>query len=244
MIDILAFSPHPDDAELYCAGTLLELRRAGHRIGIVDVTRGELSTRGNRELRAQETARATETLGLDVRENLGIPDGDIANTLAHRLRVIEAIRAHTPRVLLLPWREDRHPDHERTSVLVREAAYAAGLARIRTARDGVDQRAHRPAKAYHYVMSMDATPSILIDISASFEQKMRAIRCYTSQFHTDTEEAAAEPETYVSSRAFIDSLVARSRRWGFLIGTEHAEAFIPAQPFGGDAEMLVSARPL
>jgi bacillithiol biosynthesis deacetylase BshB1 len=204
----------------------------------VDLTRGELSTRGTPETRATEAARATETLGLHSRENLGIPDGGLANTAEHRRLVIEAVRAYRPRTILLPHREDRHPDHEHAAQLVRDAAFQAGLARIRTERDGIAQTPHRPERAFAYVMTYDAPPAFIVDVSASFDAKLAAIRCYASQFHVD-DASDDGPETYVSSAAFLEALIARMRRWGFLIGAEYGEGFLPLQPFGLEAGALL-----
>ena len=227
-LDILAFAPHPDDAELYCGGTLLQHKRAGHRTGVIDLTRGELSSRGTPATRAEETAAATQLLGLDVRENLGFPDGDIVNTMAHRLAVVRAIRRWRPTVVLLPWPRDRHPDHEHTSVLVREALFAAGLPRIQTsAEDGAVQVAYRPARAYYYMLTEDFTPDFIIDISAVFDEKLAAIRAYRTQFHTG--EQIAGPQTYISTPEFLQSLIGRSQRLGFHIGARYGEGFAGLQ---------------
>jgi bacillithiol biosynthesis deacetylase BshB1 len=227
-LDVLAFSPHPDDAELYCGGTLLLHTLAGRRTGVIDLTRGELSTRGTGESRAEETADATRLLGLDCRENLGIPDGDIVNTAENRLAVVRAIRRWRPAVVLLPWHRDRHPDHEHASVVVREALFAAGLRRVETADDdGTPQEPFRPARAYYYMLSEDFTPSFIVDISAVFEQKLEAIRAYRTQFHTG--EDTEGPQTYISTPEFLQSLIGRSQRLGFHIGARYGEGFAGLQ---------------
>lgn len=238
MLDILAFSPHPDDAELYCSGTLLMLRRAGHRIGIADLTRGELSTRGTLETRAAETAAASRVLGLDARVNLDIPDGDIANTMENRLRVIRVLRALRPRTVLLPPAEDRHPDHRHASTLVRDACFAAGLSRIKTEVDGHAQDAHRPTLLFTYQMTWDTAAELLVDISPVFEQKLEAIRCYATQFHSDSSHEG--PKTFISTPDFLEAIIARSRRLGFLIGAVHAEGLSPLQPFRAEIGGLLS----
>ena len=222
-IDILAFSPHPDDAELYCSGTLLACKRTGRRIAIVDLTRGELSTRGTAATRARETAAATRVLGLDARMNLGIPDGAIENTPANRLKVTRALRALRPATVLLPYPVDRHPDHVNASALVREALFQSGLAKVRTRDEGRPQAAFRPVKSFYYMLAHDFTPQFVIDISEEFDTKLEAVRCYETQFHTGA--ASTGPQTYVSTPDFMESLVARSRRLGFLAGVRYAEGF-------------------
>lgn len=236
-LDVLAFAPHPDDAELYCGGTLLLHGRAGRRAGIVDLTRGELSTRGDLATRAAETAEATRILGLTCRENLGFPDGDIANTPDHRLAVVRTLRRRRPAVVLLPWHRDRHPDHEHASVIVREALFASGLRRIETIDDdGRMQEAFRPARAYYYMLAEDFTPAFTVDISAVFDDKLAAIRAYRTQFHTG--EPTEGPQTYISTPDFLESLIARSRRLGFHIGATHGEGFIPLQMMKIDVGMM------
>ncbi len=236
-LDIIAISPHPDDAELYCSGALLMMKRAGRRIGIVDLTRGELSTRGAPELRSKESAAASAVLGLDARVNVGIPDGDISNTFENRLALIRTIRALRPGTLLIPPRADRHPDHEHASALARDAAFAAGLEKVRTEIEGVPQRPHRPARIFAYMMTWDFQPPIIVDVSGAQERKMAAIRCYASQFHTGVDTEG--PDTYISTPDFIEALVARSRRLGFLIGARYGEGYEPMQPLGLPVEMMM-----
>lgn len=238
-LDILAFAPHPDDAELYCGGTLLLLKRAGHRTGIVDLTHGELSTRGDPATRARETAEATRILQLDHRGSLGIPDGDIANTAENRLAIVREIRLLRPRAVLLPYPRDRHPDHEHASVLVREALFVAGLRRIETTEaDGTPQEAYRPALAYYYMLAHDFEPSFVVDVSAVQEEKLAAIHAYGTQF--SVQDPGDQPATYVSRPAFLESLIGRSRRLGFHIDAEYGEGFIPLQMSGMDPELLLS----
>jgi bacillithiol biosynthesis deacetylase BshB1 len=238
-LDVLAFSPHPDDAELYCAGTLLLLSREGRRVGIVDLTRGELSTRGTLESRAAETAEATRILGLDLRENLELPDGGIAGTPQQREHVIRALRQWRPRTVLLPYFEDRHPDHVHASRLVRDALFASGLAKVKsTDAGGRPQLPWRPARAYYYMLSEDFSPSFIVDISDVQEQKMQAIRAYATQFHTGAE--SGEPQTYISTPEFLQSLIGRAQRLGFHVGGQYGEGYMPLQPQRFDAEWLLS----
>lgn len=242
-IDALAFAPHPDDAELYCAGTLLALKDSGLRIGIVDCTRGELATRGTPELRARESEAASRLLGLDFRENLGIPDGGIENSADHRLRVIRVLRRTRPSLVLLPPPRDRHPDHERCHALLREALFASGLDKLR-AEDpqGNPLPPHRPAKAFCYMMTDDVPPALIVDISAAQERKIAALRCYGSQFHTGAKKEG-ESATFISTPAFMEALEARSRRLGFLIGARYGEGLHPLQPLGLDAAGLFNSCP-
>lgn len=243
-ISSVAFSPHPDDAELYCAGTLAALARAGHSTGIIDVTRGELSTRGDLATRARETAAATEVLGLAARANLGIPDGDIVNSVEHRLRVVRLLRAWRPAMVFLPYPVDRHPDHGNTSVLVREAVFAAGLAKVETEVGGVAQAPHRPAKMWYYMLSEDFTPQVIVDVSATQTVKEAAIRCYASQFWTGAGDASESGlQTYISSEGFFEGLRGRARRLGFVIGAEYGEGFIAVQPLGVRAPTLFDLLP-
>lgn len=227
-LDILAFAPHPDDAELHCGGTLLLFKQDGRRTGVIDMTRGELSTRGTPATRAAETADATRLLGLDVRDNLGFPDGDIGNTAENRRAVVRAIRRWRPTIVLLPWPRDRHPDHEHTSVLVREALFAAGLPRVETQTvEGIAQEAYRPARAYYYMLTEDFPPAFIVDISAVFEQKLTAVRAYRSQFHVGG--PIEGPQTYISTPEFMQSLIGRSQRLGFHIGARYGEGFAGLQ---------------
>ncbi len=237
-VDVLAFGPHPDDVELHCSGTLLMLRRAGHSIAVADLTRGELSTRGTPAIRRRETQAASRLLGLTARHSLELPDGDIANTLQNRISVARTIRRLRPRTVLLPWHADRHPDHEAASVLVRAAVFQAGLAALRIVHAGRALPPWRPAHVLFYPMHEDVRPTLLVDISDVFEEKMQVIRCYASQFAVDG--GAGGPETYISTPDFIEALVARWRRQGFLIGTRYAEGVIPDGAFPLPPAVLVS----
>lgn len=242
VLDVLAFSPHPDDAELYCAGTLLLLKQQGFRVGIADLTRGELSTRGTLENRAAETAEATRILDLHVRINLGLPDGGLANTAEQRLPVVQSLRRFQPRTVLLPYPRDRHPDHEHASELLRDAMYLSGLLKL-TSEDtsGAAQQAWRPSSAYYYMLSHDFEPTFIVDVSTVHEQKLAAIQAFRTQFHTG--ECIEGPETYVSTPEFLAALIGRSRRLGFLIGAEFGEGFVPLQAQRFEAHWLLSVCP-
>jgi N-acetylglucosamine malate deacetylase 1 len=238
-LDVLAFAPHPDDVELYCSGTLLLLRQQGFRTGIIDLTRGELSTRGTLESRARETAEATAILGVDVRVNLELPDGGIANTTEQRDAVIRVLRRFRPRAIFLPWHSDRHPDHAHASELIRDAHFLSGLANVKSKDgDGSEQTAWRPPHAYYYMLTQDFDASVIIDVTDVQQSKLAAIHAYSSQFYTGTVQEGVQ--TYVSSPAFLAGIIGRSQRLGFLIGGEYGEGFQPLHARRFRAEWLLS----
>jgi len=226
-LDVLVLAAHPDDAELACGGTLAKLTAEGHRVGIADLTRGELGTRGTPAIRAQEAADAAGILGLSLRENLGLRDGFFRHDEAHLLAVIRSVRRHRPRIVLTNAPEDRHPDHGRAATLVREAAWLAGLRNIETEDEGQPQTAHRPERLFHFIQDRYLHPSFVVDVTAHIDTKWAAIRAYKSQFHDPN---SSEPETYISSPAFLDFLQARAQAMGHLIGTPHGEGFISSTP--------------
>jgi bacillithiol biosynthesis deacetylase BshB1 len=230
MVDILAIAAHPDDIELNIAGTLLKARDAEYSIALVDLTEGERGSRGSRELRRDETRCANQVLGIDesMRWNLGLPDGDIDVSKENALKVVQVIRHFRPRIILFPWERDRHPDHEHTHRLVREAYFDAGLRHVETEHEGRPQLPYRPAQMYTFMQAYEKTPDFIIDISAQFERKLDAIAAYSSQFTVPgrtIEERAGEPETFISHSKFMDYYIARMKHWGFLIGAEYGEGF-------------------
>jgi N-acetylglucosamine malate deacetylase 1 len=207
-LDILAIAAHPDDAELSCSGTLLKMAALGKSIGILDLTRGELGTRGTPEIRAQESAAASQVLGLSVRVNLGFQDGFFRNDEAHQRGIIQVIRRFRPEVLLINAPYDRHPDHGKGSELARDAAFLAGLRRIETTFEGQGQAPWRPAKVWKYIQDQLILPSFVVDITPYMEGKLDSIRAYSSQFYNPESD---EPETYISSPNF---LLRAAKRWG------------------------------
>ena len=221
-LDVLAFGTHPDDLELACGGTLLLLANQGHRVGGVDLTRGELGTRGSEQTRAKEAAAAAQVLRLCLRENLGIPDGHIEKSQENILRVIRVIRQYRPRLVLAPYREERHYDHVHASELVAEAAFYSGLAKIETG-----QESFRPFRVLFYAGRISFRPSFVVDILETFAAKMRALRCYRSQFHRGEEEegAPAEPETLLSTPYALEVFETMARHCGAMIGAQYGEAF-------------------
>jgi bacillithiol biosynthesis deacetylase BshB1 len=221
-VDILAFSPHPDDVDLGCGGTLAALARRGRSFGIVDLTRGEMGTRGTPEIRESEAREAARILGARFRETLDLGDGELRTDRAAELRVVEAVRRARPRLVLAPLVLDRHPDHVRASHLVADASWYAGLSKLET---GLPP--HRPDQVIFYAAYVFAPPTFLVDVSASFATKIAALRAYRSQFF---DENSSEPETYVSSKGFFDGIEARSRALGRIANVEYAEGFVSNVP--------------
>jgi len=224
-VDVLAFGPHPDDVELGCGGTLASLAGRGRGVGIVDLTRGEMATRGTPETRSAEAAEAARLLGARFRVNLDLGDGDLRTDRAAQLLVVEAVRRARPRLVLAPWTEDRHPDHERAGRLVAEAAWYAGLAKLET---GLP--AHRPDQVVFYAAYALLAPTFLVDVTATFETKRAALRAYRSQFHDPSAPSSGEPETYVSSKSFWDGVEARACAYGRIANVAYAEGFFSKAP--------------
>ncbi len=216
-VDVLVFAPHPDDAELFCAGTVLKLKKQGATVGIIDLTRGELSTRGTPELRAKEADKAGRILGLDMRTNAGLPDGNISTDTASKRVVISALRGYRPKIVLAPYWEDRHPDHINTSHLVSAAFFYSGLAKVKT-----EQEPYRPKSLIYYFQHKVTKPSFIVDISTEFKEKIAAIRAYKSQFY---DPESKEPQTYISSPGFWESVETRAKYFGFQIGVAYGEPF-------------------
>ncbi len=226
-VEVLAIGVHPDDVELGCGGTLLKLRAAGRSVAIVDLTRGELGTRGTPELRLQEAAEAARILGIEQRLNLGLRDGFIGESEAEVRAVIGALRAFRPRVVLANALEDRHPDHGQAAALVRRACFLSGLRRIETAAGGEVQAPWRPDHLYCYIQDRWLQPSFVVDISSHFERKLDAVRAFRSQFY---DPQSQEPETYISSLAFGEYHRARAREMGHFIGAAYGEGFVAGGP--------------
>jgi bacillithiol biosynthesis deacetylase BshB1 len=228
-IDILAIGAHPDDIELTCAGTVVTLVRTGHRVALLDLTHGELGTRGSKEIRAREAEDAAAILGIAQRRSLSIPDGNIEVNQENTRKVIEAIREFKPRLLLIPHSEERHPDHVHAHRLCKEAWFYAGLKNIPTASNGAPQTPHRPDAYFEFMQWYEFLPSFIVDVSEAYETKMKAIRAFASQFHDPTSK---EPQTKLSHPGFLDLIEARSRYYGERIGVRHGEAFYSIAPVG------------
>ena len=221
-LDILAFGAHPDDVELGCAGTILKEIALGKTVGIVDLTRGELGTRGSADLRDQEAAASAQILGVSVRENLRFKDGFFANDEAHLLEVIKMIRKYQPEIVLCNAIEDRHIDHGKGSQLVSDACFLSGLMKIETKLEGANQKAWRPKLVYHYIQWNDIKPDFVVDITGFTDKKVASILAYKSQFHDPNSK---EPESPITSKNFLESLNYRTQDLGRLVGVEHAEGF-------------------
>jgi bacillithiol biosynthesis deacetylase BshB1 len=230
-IDVLAFAAHPDDAELACSGTLLKLVAQGRKVGIIDLTRGELGTRGSAEIRDREAAASAEILGLTVRHNLGFRDGFFRDDEAHQLAIITAVRRFRPDVVLINAPYDRHPDHGRGSDLVRNAVFFSGLRRIETSHNGIPQTEWRPAKVWKYIQDQLILPDFVVDITEFMDTKMKAVEAFSSQFYNPESD---EPETYISSKNFMEQLRARAKEMGHLIGVRYGEGFVSEKPLRVD----------
>ena len=228
-LDVLAFGVHPDDVELSCSGTLLVEKNNGKKTGIVDLTEGELGTRGTAETRYREAADAAMILGVDIRENLQIADGFFKNDEAHQRKVIRVIRKYKPEVVICNAPEDRHPDHGRSSKLVSDAAFLSGLVKIETTDEGQVQEAWRPKYVLHYIQDRYLNPDFVVDITAVFEKKLEAIKAYKTQFYNPQLD---EPETYISTPDFLESVIYRYKMFGKMIGVKYAEGFISDKIIG------------
>jgi len=221
-LDILAIGAHPDDVELGCGGTLAKEISKGKKVGILDLTRGELGTRGSAEIRDQEAKAAAEVLGVSVRENLAFSDGFFINNEAHQLEVIKIIRKYKPEIVLCNAIDDRHIDHGKGSKLVSDACFLSGLRKIETIYQDNSQLAWRPKQVFHYIQWKELEPDIIVDISGFIDKKVAAVNAYESQFFNPD---ANEPSTPISSNNFLESVTYRARNLGRLIGTDYAEGY-------------------
>ena len=228
-LDILGITAHPDDVELSFGGTLIAHKEMGYKTGVVDLTEGELGTRGTPEIRAAEAKKAAEILGLSVRTNLRLSDGFFENNKTNQLKVIEQIRRFRPGIIITNAIYDRHPDHVRGSQLVETAFFIAGLKEVKTQWEGKSQEAYRPQKLYFCIQSITKEPDLLVDISSVIEKRRAAINAFKSQFY-DSE--SNEPETYIRSKGFMDMLEARATNCGQKIGVKYAEGFTVRHSLG------------
>lgn len=221
-LDILAIGAHPDDVELSCSGTIAKEIAQGKKVGILDLTRGELGTRGTAEIRDQEAKDAAKILGVSMRENLEFSDGFFINNIAHQLEIIKIIRKYRPDVILCNAIKDRHIDHGKGSQLVSDSCFLSGLRKIETTYQGNHQKPWRPRLILHYIQWIDIEPDIIVDITGYIDTKVASVKAYKSQFF---DENSDEPSTPISSDNFLDSVTYRARNLGRLINTEHAEGF-------------------
>ena len=230
-LDILVFAVHPDDAELGCSGTILKHIATGKKVGIVDLTRGELGTRGTAETRDVEAAESAKILGLHVRENLNFRDGFFKNDEVHQMEVIRMIRKYQPEIILCNALHDRHPDHGRAGDLVNDAVFLSGLVKIPTAMEGNPQSAWRPRLLLQYIQDRYITPDIIVDITPFIQTKVLAIQAFKTQFFNPDSD---EPDTYISSPEFLESVMGRSREFGKSVDGEFGEGFTCRKLLGID----------
>ncbi|MCF8258099.1 MAG: bacillithiol biosynthesis deacetylase BshB1, partial [Flavobacteriales bacterium] len=228
-IDILAFAAHPDDVEISCGGTILKHIAEGRTVGLIDLTQGELGTRGSGGLRLVEAENARKVLGVAVRENLGMADGFFTLDMEHKLRIAEMVRKYRPEIVLANSIHDRHPDHGRASQLVSEGCFLAGLPKVVTTHHGESQQAWRPRAVYHYIQDRYIRPDIVIDVTPFFDQKIAAIKAYGSQFFDPQSDA---PSTPISGEDFFDFLRGRAKEFGRPIGAKYAEGFTAERHVG------------
>lgn len=227
-LDILAFAAHPDDVELSCAGTLMVHAARGMKVGVADLTEGELGTRGSAASRVEEAAAAARVMGLHLRVNLRLPDGFFLNDRPHQLELVKAVRKYRPDIVLANAVEDRHPDHGRAARLIADSCFLAGLRKIVTAEDGITQQEWRPKQVFHFIQDRYIEPDVIVDISSVEDRKEAAIRCFKTQFLADD----SEPETYISTPEFFDSVVYRAKMMGKMIGVPYGEGFTSQKKIG------------
>ncbi len=221
-LDILILAAHPDDAEISCGGTIAKHISLGHQVGVVDLTRGELGTRGTAAIRDQEAAAAAKVLGLSIRENLGLRDGFFINKEEDQIKVVTAIRKFQPDIVLSNAIHDRHPDHGRASDLVYESCFLSGLAKVETRDQGKPQEAWRPKAVYYFVQSQYIQPNFIVDVSDFWEKKMESLKAYKSQFY---DPQSKELATFISNPGFLKLIEARGHEMGYAIGAKYGEGF-------------------
>ena len=234
-LDVLAFGAHPDDVELSCSGTLLKLKEEGSKIGVVDLTMGELGTRGTVDTRKKESDASSKILNIDVRENLDLGDGWFENNQENKLKVIQAIRKYQPTIIFANAIDDRHPDHPRAAKLLNEAFFLSGLKKIETQDNGITQDIWRPKHLFNYIQYRYIKPDFVVDVTPYYETKMKAILSFKSQFY----EPGKESDTLISSKKFLDFIKGRSHEMGSSIQVEHGEGFTSAVPLQMDLKTLL-----
>ena len=229
-LDLLAFGVHPDDVELSCAGALLVEKKKGKKVGVIDLTRGELGTRGTAETREEEATNSAKILGVDVRGNLDMADAFFKNDEENQRKIITVLRKYQPEVILCNAPDDRHPDHGRSAKLVADAAFLSGLRKIETFDGKNKQEIWKPKYVFNYIQDQYFTPSFVIDISEVIEKKLQAIKAFKTQFFAGGSDN--EPQTYISTPEFLESVINRSKMFGKMIGVKHAEGFISKKMIG------------
>lgn len=229
-LDVLAIGAHPDDVELGCSGALINEVKRGKKVGIIDLTQGELGTRGTIETRYQEAADAARIIGVQVRENLKFRDGFFVNDETHQLKLISAIRKYRPEIVLGNILDDRHPDHGKAGNLIYDSCFLSGLRQVKTTdENGREQEKWRPKYLFHYIQDRFYEPDLIVDISDVWEERMASIKAYKTQFHDPN---STEPQTYLSNPEFLDAITGRARLLGKRIGVQFAEGFISKKNIG------------
>ncbi len=228
-VDILGISVHPDDIELSASGTVLKHVDQGYTVGIIDLTQGELGTRGTAEIRLQEAANSAKILGLTFRENLGLKDGFFEINESTIFPIVRSIRQYQPSIVIANALKDRHPDHGRAAELVRRAIFIAGLLKVETKQNGVIQPKWRPKTVFHYIQDNLLHPDLVVDITPFAEKKMQSIRAFKSQFYDPNSK---EPESPISSKEFLEYVQASDKIFGRYIGVKYAEGFNVRRPIG------------
>lgn len=223
-VDILAFAAHPDDVELAASGTIIKHVKQGKKVAVVDLTQGELGSRGNAELRLKEAKASSKILGLSARENLNLGDGFFEINQENLIKIVKSIRKYQPEIVLCNAPKDRHPDHGRASELVSRACFLSGLIKVETG-----QEAHRPRAVYHYIQDRYLKPDVIIDISDEMNVKMQSILSFSSQFYKAGDDG---PQTPISSKEFLEFIYARAQEFGRNIGVKYAEGFVVERPLG------------
>jgi len=221
-VDLIFFGAHPDDVELSAGGTVAKCVKDGLRVGIVDLTRGEMGTRGTPQTRKREAQAAARVLGATFRQQLDFQDGNLQTGREQELQIIEVLRQRKPKLVIAPWPDDRHPDHTRTGRIVTEASFYSGLRALETAAP-----AHRPQTVLYYILNYMVPPSVVVDVTKSWKTKMRAVAAFKSQFF---DPQSKEPQTFISDPKFLGMIEARGRHFGALIGVEYGEGFVSKQP--------------
>ncbi|MAW66227.1 MAG: bacillithiol biosynthesis deacetylase BshB1 [Flavobacteriales bacterium] len=226
-LDLLAFAAHPDDVEISCSGTIIKHIQMGYKVGIIDLTQGELGTRGTFKTRKEESIKASKILGIHQRENLKMQDGFFESSEINKRKIISAIRRYQPKIVLTNSVKDRHPDHAKASSLVSEACFLSGLPKISTELNGEIQFSWRPEAVYNYIQDYYIEPNFIVDVSNQMDLKLKAIKAYKTQFY---DPKSTEPETPISGEDFLEFIKARARNFGRLIKTEYAEGFTVEVP--------------
>ncbi|MEO8854503.1 MAG: bacillithiol biosynthesis deacetylase BshB1 [Ginsengibacter sp.] len=230
-LDLLAFGAHPDDTELSCAGTILVEINKGKKVGMVDLTRGELGTRGTAETRDEEASHSAKILGVSIRENLDMADGFFQNDTENQKKIIKVLRKYQPDIILFNAPDDRHPDHGRAARLIEDAAFLSGLRKIETFDGTIKQEVWRANYVFNYIQDQYFKPDFVVDISDFIEKKLEAIKSFKTQFFSGTQDDN-EPETYISKPEFLESVINRSKMYGKMIGVKHAEGFLAKRMIG------------